>query len=154
MKLQERIFNFIYKRQPKRDVVMHPWKDVRSVALISDNGNIDYIVQEISKDARAVDVFLLPDKKDINILTARPKLPIREALVARQYDLLIDLTQEPSITLQYMAMYIKADFKTGRHIREGIHDLTIDTPAQDTPDYLFEQILRYIQMFTQKQSIS
>ena len=150
MKLQERIFNFIYKRHPKRDVVMHPWKDVRSVALISDNGNIDHIVQEISKDARAVDVFLLADKKDINILTARPKLPIREALAARQYDLLIDLTQEPSITLQYMAMYIKADFKTGRHIREGIHDLTIDTPAQDTTDYLFEQILRYIHMFTQK----
>ena len=98
MKLQEHIFNFIYKRQPKRNVVMHPWKDVRSVAVISDNNHIDHIVQEISKDARAVDVFLLPDKKDINILTARPKLPIREALVTRQYDLLIDLTDNAKPT--------------------------------------------------------
>lgn len=150
MKLQERIFNFIYKRQPKREVIMHRWEDVRSVAIISDNSTIDHIVHTITKDARSVDVFLLPNKKDVCTLTGRPKSAIREALTARQYDLLIDLTQQPSITLQYMAMYIKADFKTGRHIREGIHDLTIDTPAQETPDYLFEQILRYIQMFTQK----
>jgi hypothetical protein len=31
-------------------------------------------------------------------------------------------------------------------MREGIHDLTIDTPPQAAPDYLFEQILRYIEM--------
>ena len=150
MKLQEHIFNFIYKRQPKRNVVMHPWKDVRSVAVISDNNHIDHIVQEISKDARAVDVFLLPDKKDICMVTARPKLPLREALAARQYDLLIDLTQEPSITLLYMAMYIKAGFKTGRYIGKNIYDLSIDTPAQESPDFLYEQIVKYIQMFTQK----
>jgi hypothetical protein len=45
-----------------------------------------------------------------------------------------------------MGMAIRADFKVGRFMREGIHDLTIDTPSQAAPDYLFEQILRYIEM--------
>mgnify|MGYP003302544640 FL=1 len=150
MKLQQTIFDFFHKRQPKREVIMHRWEDVRSVAIISDNSTIDHIVHTITKDARSVDVFLLPNKKDVCTLTGRPKSAIREALTARQYDLLIDLTQQPSITLQYMAMYVRADFKTGRHICDGIHDMTIDTPAQSTPDYLFEQIVRYINMFTQK----
>ena len=44
-------------------------------------------------------------------------------------------------------MYIQASFKTGRYVRDGIHDLTIDTAAQAKPHYLFEQIMRYIEMF-------
>jgi hypothetical protein len=49
--------------------------------------------------------------------------------------------------MQYMARDIQADFKVGRFIREGIHDLTIDTAPQEAPDYLFEQIMKYIEMF-------
>ena len=49
-----------------------------------------------------------------------------------------------------MAMYIRTDFKVGRFIREGIHDLTINTPPQAAPDFLLEQIIRYINMFSQK----
>jgi ribosome-associated heat shock protein Hsp15 len=80
--------------------------------------------------------------------TGRPtKKDIREILIARQFDLLIDLTQQPSLTMQYMAMDIQADFKVGRFIHEGIHDMTIDTAPQEAPDYLFEQIVKYIKMF-------
>jgi hypothetical protein len=49
--------------------------------------------------------------------------------------------------MQYMAMDIQANFKVGRFIREGIHDLTIDTAPQEAPDYLFEQMMKYIEMF-------
>ena len=146
-KLREKIFAWILKRQANRRVVMIKWDTVRTVAVLYPNNNIQHIIKQIEKDEKEVVVFTLPDKKQIDWITERPKKEIREILTARQFDLLIDLTQHPSLTMQYMAMDIQADFKVGRFIREGIHDLTIDTAPQEAPDYLFEQIVKYIKMF-------
>ena len=146
-KLRETIFAWILKRQATRQVVMIKWDTVRTVAVVYPNDNIQHIIKQIEKDEKEVVVFTLPDKKQIDWITERPKKEIREILTARQFDLLIDLTQHPSLTMQYMAMDIQADFKVGRFIREGIHDLTIDTAPQEAPDYLFEQIVKYIKMF-------
>ena len=146
-KLRETIFAWILKRQATRRVVMIKWDTVRTVAVLYPNNNIQHIIQQIEKDEKEVVVFTLPDKKQIDWITERPKKEIREILTARQFDLLIDLTQQPSLTMQYMAMDIQADFKVGRFIREGIHDLTIDTAPQEAPDYLFEQIVKYIKVF-------
>jgi pyridoxine 5'-phosphate synthase PdxJ len=117
------------------------------VVILYHNDNIQHIIKQIQAQDKDVVLFTMPDKKDVCWLTERPKTDIIESITARKFDILIDLTQEPSRTLQYMAMYIRADFKVGRFIREGIHDLTIDTPPQAAPDYLLEQILRYIDMF-------
>ena len=146
-KLREKIFAWILKRQATRRVVMPQWETLRTVAVLYPNNNIQHIIQQIEKDEKEVVVFTLPDKKQIDWITERPKKEIREILTARQFDLLIDLTQQPSLTMQYMAMDIQADFKVGRFIREGIHDLTIDTAPQEAPDYLFEQIVKYIKVF-------
>ena len=146
-KLREKIFAWVLKRQATRRVVMIKWDTVRTVAVLYPNNNIQHIIQQIEKDEKEVVVFTLPDKKQIDWITERPKKEIREILTARQFDLLIDLTQQPSLTMQYMAMDIQADFKVGRFIREGIHDLTIDTAPQEAPDYLFEQIVKYIKVF-------
>ena len=129
---------------------MPQWKDVRRVAVLYPNNNIQHIIKQIEKSDKEVVLFTLPDKKKISCLTKRPNSEVREQIMARHFDLLIDLTQQPSLTMQYMATYIRADFKVGRFIREGIHDLTIDTPPQAAPDYLLEQILKYINMFGQK----
>lgn len=145
--LREKIFAWILKRQATRRVVMPQWDTLRTVAVLYPNNNIQHIIKQIEKDEKEVVVFTLPDKKQIDWITERPKKEIREILIARQFDLLIDLTQQPSLTMQYMAMDIQADFKVGRFIREGIHDLTIDTAPQEAPDYLFEQIVKYIKMF-------
>ena len=149
-KLRERIFAWILKRQATRRVVMPQWDTLRTVAVLYPNNNIQHIIKQIEKDEKEVVVFTLPDKKQINWFTERPKTELRELLTARQFDLLIDLTQQPSLTMLYMAMDIQADFKVGRFIREGIHDLTIDTAPQEAPDYLFEQILKYIKVFGRK----
>jgi hypothetical protein len=119
---------------------------VRSVAVLYPNNNIQHIIKQIEQADKDVVVFTMPEKQDICWLTERPKKEILERISARPFDILIDLSQEPSRTLQYMGMAIRADFKVGRFMREGIHDLTIDTPSQAAPDYLFEQILRYIEM--------
>ena len=148
--LREKIFAWILRRQPARKVVMPQWTEIRRVAVLYANDNIQHIIKQIEESDKEVVLFTLPDKKDINWLTSCPKSEMREQIKERHYDLLIDLTQQPSLSMQYMAMYIRADFKVGRFIREGIHDLTIDTPPQPAPDYLLEQIVRYINMFTQK----
>jgi hypothetical protein len=49
-----------------------------------------------------------------------------------------------------MALYTRTGIKTGRDIGKKLYDLSIDTPAQPTADFLFEQIVKYIQMFTQR----
>ena len=146
-KLREKIFAWLQKRQAARQIIMPQWDHIRSVVILYHNDNIQHIIKQIQAQDKDVVLFTMPDKKDVCWLTERPKTDIIESITARKYDILIDLTQEPSRTLQYMAMYIRADFKVGRFIREGIHDLTIDTPPQAAPDYLLEQILRYIDMF-------
>ena len=146
-KLREKIFAWLQKRPAARQIVMPQWDHIRSVVILYHNDNIQHIIKQIQAQDKDVVLFTMPDKKDVCWLTERPKTDIIESITARKFDILIDLTQEPSRTLQYMAMYIRADFKVGRFIREGIHDLTIDTPPQAAPDYLLEQILRYIDMF-------
>lgn len=145
-KLREKIFEWFLKRQAARTVHIPNWKQVRSVAVLYPNNNIQHIIKQIEQADKDVVVFTMPEKQDICWLTERPKKDVLERISARPFDILIDLSQEPSRTLQYMGMAIRADFKVGRFMREGIHDLTIDTPSQAAPDYLFEQILRYIEM--------
>jgi hypothetical protein len=145
-KLREKIFEWFLKRQATRTVHIPNWKQVRSVAVLYPNNNIQHIIKQIEQADKDVVVFTMPEKQDICWLTERPKKDLLERISARPFDILIDLSQEPSRTLQYMGMAIRADFKVGRFMREGIHDLTIDTPSQAAPDYLFEQILRYIEM--------
>lgn len=148
--LREKIFAWRLKRQAIRNVVMPNWEKVRNIAILYPNNNIPHIIHQIEASEKDVVLFTMPDSKQINWFTGRPKAEIRELLMARKFDVLIDLTQTASLTMQYMALDIRADFKVGRFLREGIHDLTIDTAPQEAPDYLFEQIIKYIEMFGRK----
>lgn len=147
--LREKIFDWCLKHQAARQVVMYPWKDIRSIVILHEGLPIDAIIQQLKQEGKQVDVLTIPNKENICWLTSMPKKEVREKVQSRHYDLLIDLTQQTSITMQYMAMYVKAGFKTGRNMGKTLYDLSIDTPAQNTPDFLFKQIVKYIQMFTQ-----
>ena len=149
MKLQEKIFELILKHQPKRTIRLFPWKQMHKVVILIDKGDVSNIKHLLESEGKQVDVFTMPDKKDICFFTERPKSNIRETIQTRKYDLLIDLTQNPCLTMLYMGMYIQAGFKTGRYTEKNIYDLTINTPAQEKPDFLYEQIVKYIQMVTQ-----
>lgn len=152
MKIRNAIFSYILRHQKPRKVVMRTWESAHTIAILCDCSNEATITKQLSTQNKHIDFFGVPNKQDICWLTQSPTKQVIEQLRDYHYDLLIDLTQQPSLTMQYMAMYIRSDFKVGRHICNGIHDLTIDTPAQSTPHYLLEQILRYIQMFTTKQT--
>ena len=122
---------------------------MHKVVILIDKGDVSNIKHLLESEGKQVDVFTMPDKKDICFFTERPKSNIRETIQTRKYDLLIDLTQNPCLTMLYMGMYIQAGFKTGRYTEKNIYDLTINTPAQEKPDFLYEQIVKYIQMVTQ-----
>ena len=147
-KFREKIFNWYLKRQAVRQVVACPWNDIRSIVILHEGHAVNHLVQQLQREGKQVSEIVIPDKKDICWLTEMPKKQVREAIQAHHFDLLIDLTQQSNITMQYMAMYIKSGFKTGRNIGKNIYDLSIDTPAQESPDFLYEQIVKYIQMFT------
>ena len=146
--IREKIFDWCLKQQSARQVVAYPWNDIRSIVILHEGHAVGNLVQQLQREGKQVYEIVMPDKNDTCWLTEMPKKHVREAIQARHYDLLIDLTQQSSITMQYMAMYIKAGLKTGRNIGKNIYDLSIDTPAKESPDYLYEQIVKYIQMFT------
>ena len=148
--IREKIFDWCLKQQSARQVVAYPWNDIRSIVILHEGHAVGNLVQQLQREGKQVYEIVMPDKNDTCWLTEMPKTQVREAIQARYYDLLIDLTQQSSVTMQYMAMYIKAGFKTGRYIGKNIYDLSIDTPAQESPDFLYEQIVKYIQMFKQK----
>ena len=148
--LREKIFGWHLRHQAARQVVMYPWQDIRSVLILHEGLEVEHIAQQLRSAGKEVQICAMPDKKEICWLTSMPKKEVRERLQSRHYDLLMDLTQQTNITMQYLALYTKAGIKTGRDISKKLYDLSIDTPAQPTPDFLFEQIVKYIHMFTQK----
>ena len=147
--IRQKIFDWHLRHQAAREVVMYPWQDIRSVLILHEGLEVEHIAQQLRSMGKEVQVCAMPDKKEISWLTGMPKKEVREHLQSRHYDMLMDLTQQTNITMQYMALYTRTGIKTGRDIGKKLYDLSIDTPAQPTPDFLFEQIVKYIQMFTQ-----
>lgn len=129
---------------------MYSWQDIRSVLILHEGLEVEHIAQQLRSMGKEVQVCAMPNKKEIGWLTGMPKKEVRERLQSRHYDMLMDLTQQTNITMQYLALYTRAGIKTGRDIGKKLYDLSIDTPAQPTADFLFEQIVKYIQMFTQR----
>ena len=148
--IRQKIFDWHLRHQAAREVVMYPWQEIRSVLILHEGLEVEHIAQQLRSAGKEVQVFAMPDKKEISWLTGMPKKEVRERLQSRHYDMLMDLTQQTNITMQYMALYTRTGIKTGRDIGKKLYDLSIDTPAQPTPDFLFEQIVKYIQMFTQR----
>lgn len=152
MSFKEKIFNYLLQHRPARQVIMPRWDKPCRIALLHDGGDVSPLVRQLTEGStsatqKQVDVFTVPDKKQVCTLLQRPKKEVIQAVTAHEYDLLIDLTQQPSLVSLYMAMYIRAAFKVGRYTRDGIYDLTINTPPQDTPNFLFTQIIKYLHMF-------
>ena len=171
MSLKERIFNRKAGKQPEREVVFPNFDTVRSVLVLFEsdmeeqNEIIKSIANELRKEDKDVVLWGYCEKKEIqtpamshlrilgtrdfNILGA-PKDEIIAELQKREYDLLIDLTQHQSRPLRSLALYARATFKSGMNLGQGIHDFLINTDPQATPQFLFEQIVKYLKMIQPK----
>ena len=100
--------------------------------------------------------------KDFTFL-GYPRKELVQDLQQQEYDLVIDLNQSNTLPLRYLCLLAKAGFKSGmaaggdagisptvnekkgncQHIQSPC-DLQIKTQPQDTPEFLFQQILHYL----------
>ena len=48
-KIREKVFDLILNRQAKRSTTMPKWADVRSVAILYPNDNIQHIIKNIER---------------------------------------------------------------------------------------------------------
>lgn len=176
MNIKEYIFNYRLKKQPARQAIFPNYDDIRSIIILfeSDYQEKNAVIKGIRDELLAQDKdvvlwgfcakkdiqsFILPQSRimglrDLNIFGC-PKQEVLVDLDKRQYDLLLDLTQHPNLPLRYVAMFARASFKAGLQFQpnmqsDGIHDFLIQTDPQDTPHFLYTQIIRYLQMISPK----
>jgi hypothetical protein len=103
---------------------------------------------------KEISTLILPQSRilgttDFNLFGKLKQESITD-LQAEQYDLLIDLTTHPCLSLRYIALYTQATFKVGLNLGEGIHDMLISPPDLDTehaePEatWLYNLIIQYL----------
>ena len=174
MKIKEKIFNYLLKKQPAREPHFPHVDQSLKVMVIYEsdvlerNDSVKSIRQDLLR--RQMDVtmwgyvaknevqtLILPQSrilglKDYNLL-GKPKDYVLTDLRAEHYDLLIDLSKRPLVPLRYLAMYTDADFKVGMNLGEGLHDMMISLPdftpeqgdeASIETSWLYDQIMRYL----------
>lgn len=178
MKLKEKIYSFIARRQPQREAKWPHWESVKHVLVLYEsdfvekNPAIRTIRTELQKhhiDAvfwgyvpkKEVQSAVLPQSrivgmKDFTFL-GYPRKELVQDLQQQEYDLVIDLNQSNALPLRYLCLLAKAGFKSGMAAPTGLDalgqrwesvkspcDLQINTQPQETPEFLFQQILHYL----------
>lgn len=174
MKLKQKIFDYLAKRQPVREPRFPHMEKPLTLLVIYEsdvlerNDAIKTIRQDLLRrqmdvtmwgyvEKKEISTLILPQSRilglnDFNLL-GKPRDYVLKDLTAQHYDLLIDLTTRPLLPLRYLALYADADFKAGLHLGEGIHDMLISLPDFDPEQgkeaaieasWLFDQIMRYL----------
>ena len=174
MKLKQKIFDYLAKRQPVRKPRFPHMEKPLTLLVIYEsdvlerNDAIKTIRQDLLRrqmdvtmwgyvEKKEISTLILPQSRilglnDFNLLS-KPRDYVLKDLTAQHYDLLIDLTTRPLLPLRYLALYADADFKAGLHLGEGIHDMLISLPDFDPEQgkeaaieasWLFDQIMRYL----------
>ncbi len=179
MKLKEYLFRFIAARQPQRQPRFPHWERVRRVLLLyeaAQNTLPETIAQcrrrleQEGKEVYTLGICPLKETADIGAqdsllgkrdfsLWGNPKRAIREGLQQQPFDLLIDLTQQPTLSSRYVVLYAAAAFKVGRidpqptppaaeadPQPQPLYDLLIQTEPQADPTFLFGQSIHYLKL--------
>ena len=171
MGLKQKIFDYLFKKQPERQPRFPHLDQPLKVFILYEsdvlerNDAIKTIRQDLLRRQMDVTMWGFVEKKEIQTLILPQSRilgladynlfgKLREDVVtdlrAEHYDLLIDLSTRPCLSLRYVAMYADADFKVGLNLGEGIHDMLISLPDLDTEQakpeasWLFDQIMRYL----------
>ena len=171
MGLKQKIFDYLLKKQPERETRFPHLDQPLKVFLLYEsdvlerNDAIKTIRQDLLRRQMDVTMWGFVEKKEIQTLILPQSRilgladynlfgKLREDdvtdLRAEHYDLLIDLTTRPCLSLRYVAMYADADFKVGLNLGEGIHDMLISLPDLDTEQakpessWLFNEIMKYL----------
>ncbi len=176
MKLTEYLFRFIATRQPQRQTRFPHWERVHKVLLLYEAEQAEptpAIVQCrrcLEQEGKQVFTLGISPLKEISdfgtqdclvgkkdfTLWHKPKRAIVEGLQQQSFDLLLDLTQHPTLQVRYLVLLCPATFKVGRtdpQPADGnapaqpslpLYDLLIQTPPQADPTFLFTQSIHYL----------
>ena len=173
-KLYQFIFDYLRKRMPERNPRFPHLDRPLKIMLIYEsdvlerNDSIKSIRQDLLRRQMDVTMWGFVEKKEITSLVlpqsrilgledfnfwGKPKEHVLKDLQAEHYDLLIDLTPRPILSLRYIAMYTDADFKVGLNLGEGIHDMLLSLPdftpeqgaeAAIEASWLYEQMMKFL----------
>lgn len=164
--LKDKVFNYHLSRHKRNEAAFPRYENIRSVFILYES---DWM--EKNPSIKEMRDLLLADDKDVVMWGYVQKKEVTTAILPqsrilgeknttftdaltdttlndlqrRRYDLLIDLTQHYCRPLHYAAMQVRADFKTGMHVVDGIHHFMVDAQPQENGRYLFDQIIYYLQ---------
>ncbi len=95
--------------------------------------------------------LLLRADKDVNIW-GFPEKSIQKQFYSLPADLIIDFSGETSLPMFYMFLQHPSTFKTGiKRSEKPVYDFSIIPPEKNNDlQYLFEQLLNYLQSITSK----
>lgn len=164
-KLRQYIYTYSVRHSEPREAAFLPYQDLRKVIILYESDYLERntLIRQLSTalqdegktvclwgyvDKKEISSLILPvgrvlGARDINIFQ-RPAEKHLHDLQAESFDLLIDLTQSDCLPLRYLALYCPATFKTGARRADGVLDFMVDMPPEETPQPLFEQIIRYL----------
>lgn len=168
-----------YLKETPRDRRFVSYQKAKSVLILFEsdymekNPNIRRMIGQLQQDGKKVSAWGYVDKKEVitSILPdfrilhhkqtdrfQKPLISYVNELESLEFDLLIDLSVNPIVPLEYIAMYANASCKTGiRKTDLPIFDFVIDVKNQvavleteestDSPvdeNYVFDQIIFYL----------
>ncbi len=166
MNIKQSIFDRRCAKVTPRLSAYPSYDHVRSVFVLFEsewqerNADIKKLVARLQNDGKKVVAWGYCPKKDIlspilpehrilgtssvNLFGGVKKIVLQD-LSRMQFDLLLDLTLNPVLPLQYVALYARADFKIGCRLNERLYNMTVPASPNTTPEYMFGQMIHYLQ---------
>ena len=150
------LFLYSKKRMPRRDVVFPNYRNVRSVALVYEQGvddkTVALLVKKLEQDNIMVEVIGYEPKKDFNMF-GRLRKEALATLPTQRFDLLMDLSTHYWLGTQYIVMAVDATFKAGLRFDEieernqqGILDMMVSLKNEPQPEQIADQVIHFLKM--------
>lgn len=140
--MKKLFYKYCKRQRTKRNPCCMHWSQIRSILVLSEQPTPE-IERALQKQGKSVTCVCLPNPQEISWY-GRPKQVVLEQL-ATPVDLLLDLQQNETLAGNYMTLYAEAKLKAGRYREdEGLLDLMINMPAEESVQPLYEQIVKYL----------
>lgn len=157
MDFRQIIFDYIFKRRPKRTPVYHSYRSARRILILFEsdllerNVQLKALVKQLKADGKDVTAWgFVPGKKaatsailrDYRVLAEQdftfwgwPQEGTKADISREEFDLLIDLNVSQLRPLRYLSIYANADFRCGMQTEAPyLSDFMIDLSGVEAPE--------------------
>ena len=151
MKIKASIYQWVARKEAgkhPRNVKWPRWKDLRNMLFLYSNIDEQEVLElrrALMNEDKHVSTLSLSNKDETIFGTLKKE--VKTAILAPQYDILVDLTHEDTWALRYAALFTRANFKAGRTTADEdmpeVFDFVMDMPDAKPKDVM-TQIKKYI----------